>query len=397
MSSLSVSLPEKISDIQFVGDLMNLFERRKVKCGGAESLDDFASELDSNRALRSDLFSLCMAISHMAAEDLSGEELLLLIARALGGARDANGASEIPDSMRSSFLEGYAAWGNRGAPAMAAPLEWPRERNAPVLEDTPPEANFGNQTAAVEAAEEGGRSFKSALNIAMERMQNDLFLARGAILEAAPLRVAVLGAEEAEVSSGQAATLPELKGGNQRVGKAAVAAAEGVMVIAVVLGGAYAYRSTHRHGHAQAMVSAPLAANRQAPRVVTVATVASAAAPQALARPTVPSRMAATHPTSVAARPSAATGASMPIVEYAPPAPKQLQLADRTAGISGTVMLEVSVSNLGRVSGVRVISGPPELRSRAVETVSRWRFKPALVDGIPTGQTTTVGIFLKGD
>ena len=33
MSSRSISMPTKVSDAQFIGDLMNLFERRKIPIG----------------------------------------------------------------------------------------------------------------------------------------------------------------------------------------------------------------------------------------------------------------------------------------------------------------------------------------------------------------------------
>src|ERR1039458_2817218 len=85
MSFLSASVPKKVSDNQFIGDLMNLFERRKIKTGDLATFENFASTLASNDAFRSQLFTLCTAISHMSADDLSGEQLLALVARALGG------------------------------------------------------------------------------------------------------------------------------------------------------------------------------------------------------------------------------------------------------------------------------------------------------------------------
>ena len=96
MSSLSIPRPKKMSDGQFIGDLTKLLERRKIKCGDPASLETFGSELGSNDILRSDLFTLCTAISHMADEDLSGEELLLLVGRAVGGPQVCRGVALDP-------------------------------------------------------------------------------------------------------------------------------------------------------------------------------------------------------------------------------------------------------------------------------------------------------------
>ena len=85
MSSLSIPRrPKKVSDGQFIGDLTKLLERRKIRCGDPHGLETFGAGLTDN-ILRSDLFTLCTAISHMADEDLSGEQLLVLVARAVGG------------------------------------------------------------------------------------------------------------------------------------------------------------------------------------------------------------------------------------------------------------------------------------------------------------------------
>jgi TonB family protein len=85
-------------------------------------------------------------------------------------------------------------------------------------------------------------------------------------------------------------------------------------------------------------------------------------------------------------------GSSTTIVAFAP----KPAHADAN-GISGTVMVEVSISKQGNVTNARVISGPQALRSAALQTVQQWKFKPYMVDGAPAEVTTTLGVYVKGD
>jgi TonB family protein len=178
MAFLSASVPKKVSDNQFIGDLMNLFERRKIKCGDATSLENFAATLSSNDALRSQLFTLCTAISHMAAEDLSGEQLLELVARALGGPGlpKRGQVVEIPESMRTAFLSGYEAWSTRGMEPKQ-PLAWPitgkaeerSEAATAVAVDEPKPAAEASAPTAAEPAAVNRHTVQEALDIARER------------------------------------------------------------------------------------------------------------------------------------------------------------------------------------------------------------------------------------
>jgi TonB family protein len=173
MSSLSIPRPKKMSDGQFIGDLTKLLERRKIKCGDPDSLDSFSAELASNNILRSDLFTLCTAISHMADEDLTGEQLLVLVGRAVGGPGGSNGDGTVavPDRMRAAFLSGYEAWGKRGS-EINDPLPWPPPR---------PTANRSEPPAPTHASEDvsdpivskvpapGLRTIQEALDLARKR------------------------------------------------------------------------------------------------------------------------------------------------------------------------------------------------------------------------------------
>jgi TonB family protein len=174
MASLSIPQPRKISDVQLIGDLMVLFERRKVKCGDPSSFEDFTSELGSNNKLRGDLFALCTAISHMASEDLSGEELLVLVARALSGTGAAKGAAlpEIPENMRKAFLEGYEAWGNRASFAMEEPAVWPPPRRTSTGDGAESSPEADSEPSKPKDPAEGTRTIQEALEIARERSPN---------------------------------------------------------------------------------------------------------------------------------------------------------------------------------------------------------------------------------
>ena len=112
MASLSIARPNKVSERQYLGDLTTLFDRQRRRCGLALTLDSFASDLTANDALRSGLFTLCNAISHMGESDLSPGELLSLVARAISGAGSEVDA-EIPEAMRDAFLSGYQEWRDR--------------------------------------------------------------------------------------------------------------------------------------------------------------------------------------------------------------------------------------------------------------------------------------------
>ena len=49
----------------------------------------------------------------------------------------------------------------------------------------------------------------------------------------------------------------------------------------------------------------------------------------------------------------------------------------------GTVVLKVTVGSSGKIQGVRVLSGAGGFTQQAVETVKKWKFAPAKLDGKP--------------
>jgi protein TonB len=53
------------------------------------------------------------------------------------------------------------------------------------------------------------------------------------------------------------------------------------------------------------------------------------------------------------------------------------------ARVSGTVVLEATLTARGTVEGIRVISGHPLLIEAAVNSVKQWQYEPTLLNGVP--------------
>src|SRR5437762_2926561 len=111
---------KKMSESQYVADLAGMFERRRIALGDVHVCEQFEILLTTSDSFRSQLFTLCTAISHMSESDLSGEELLDLIARALG--TETGEGAALPETLKKSFLSGLHNWSNRPLPAEVG---WP--------------------------------------------------------------------------------------------------------------------------------------------------------------------------------------------------------------------------------------------------------------------------------
>lgn len=61
-------------------------------------------------------------------------------------------------------------------------------------------------------------------------------------------------------------------------------------------------------------------------------------------------------------------------------------------GVQGTIILHAAISKDGSIESLHVISGPLPLRQTTLETVSKWRFKPYLIDGEPARVGTTIEV-----
>jgi protein TonB len=72
-------------------------------------------------------------------------------------------------------------------------------------------------------------------------------------------------------------------------------------------------------------------------------------------------------------------------------APVYPQIA-REARVSGTVVIQATISKMGTIENLRVVSGPTMLRQSAMDAVKSWRYKPYLLDGEPMEVETTVSV-----
>ena len=61
----------------------------------------------------------------------------------------------------------------------------------------------------------------------------------------------------------------------------------------------------------------------------------------------------------------------------------------RRAGIEGDIILRAYVSGEGRVTGLKVLEGPPILARAAIDAVQQWRYQPMTLNGRPTNVVTT--------
>lgn len=64
----------------------------------------------------------------------------------------------------------------------------------------------------------------------------------------------------------------------------------------------------------------------------------------------------------------------------------------KNARVSGTVVIQATISKNGSIENSRVVSGPTMLRQAAQDAVKTWRFRPYLLDGEPVEVETTVNV-----
>ncbi len=62
----------------------------------------------------------------------------------------------------------------------------------------------------------------------------------------------------------------------------------------------------------------------------------------------------------------------------------------RKAGIEGTVTIEATTDDRGRVQKVKILSSIPELDQAAVDAVKQWVYEPMIIDGEPKGIVFTI-------
>jgi periplasmic protein TonB len=64
----------------------------------------------------------------------------------------------------------------------------------------------------------------------------------------------------------------------------------------------------------------------------------------------------------------------------------------KAAGVQGTVVIEATITKLGFVDQVHVLSGPPLLTQAALAAVSRAKYEPFKLNGDPVEVETTINI-----
>ena len=64
----------------------------------------------------------------------------------------------------------------------------------------------------------------------------------------------------------------------------------------------------------------------------------------------------------------------------------------KSAHVTGTVVIQATISKNGAVGNLRVVSGPAMLRQAALDAVKNWRFRPYLLDGEPVEVDTAVNV-----
>jgi protein TonB len=62
----------------------------------------------------------------------------------------------------------------------------------------------------------------------------------------------------------------------------------------------------------------------------------------------------------------------------------------RANGVEGRVVLQANIMKSGVVGHLHVMDGDPALRVAALEAVSKWRYRPYLVNGQPADVITTI-------
>jgi protein TonB len=64
----------------------------------------------------------------------------------------------------------------------------------------------------------------------------------------------------------------------------------------------------------------------------------------------------------------------------------------KAARVSGTVVLQATISKNGTIENLRVISGPAMLQQAAQDAVRQWRYRPYLLNNEPVEVDTTVNV-----
>ena len=64
----------------------------------------------------------------------------------------------------------------------------------------------------------------------------------------------------------------------------------------------------------------------------------------------------------------------------------------KAARVSGTVVLQATISKSGSIENLKVVSGPAMLQQAALDAVRTWRYRPYLLNNEPVEVETTVNV-----
>jgi periplasmic protein TonB len=64
----------------------------------------------------------------------------------------------------------------------------------------------------------------------------------------------------------------------------------------------------------------------------------------------------------------------------------------KAARVSGTVILQATISKSGTIENLRVVSGPAMLQQSAMDAVRTWRYRPYLLNNEPVEVETTINV-----
>jgi periplasmic protein TonB len=64
----------------------------------------------------------------------------------------------------------------------------------------------------------------------------------------------------------------------------------------------------------------------------------------------------------------------------------------KAARVSGTVILQATITKQGTIENLRVISGPAMLQQSAIDAVKTWRYRPYLLNNEPVEVETTINV-----
>ncbi len=60
--------------------------------------------------------------------------------------------------------------------------------------------------------------------------------------------------------------------------------------------------------------------------------------------------------------------------------------------VEGVVTIDAELDNTGRVVSMKVVSGPPELQVAALNALRKWKYQPAMLNGLAVESHTLVSM-----